>query len=118
MLQGGSLWGGLIAGSLSEINDIKSLSNGQLNKKDFAVKTTGNVTGALGVMAGIEYGAIVGTSIFPGVGTVIGSAVGGIMGNMLGQTIGVKAGNAFVNHPLVNNMTQTVTQPAQEVMTK
>jgi outer membrane lipoprotein SlyB len=115
MLQGGSLWGGLIAGGINQLQDTISLTKGQMEKKDFAVKTTGNVTGAFGVMAGIEYGAILGTSILPGVGTVIGSVAGALLGNSLGQTLGVQAGNALVNNRLFNNVTKTAAEPGDNL---
>ena len=112
MLQGGSLWAGLISGGISEFQDVRNLTNGQMDKKEFAVKTTGNVTGAFGVMAGIEYGAILGTTVLPGFGTVVGSVIGGILGNSLGQRLGTQAGNAIVHNPLLNNLSKTVTQTA------
>lgn len=117
MLQGGSLWAGLISGGISQIQDTRSLTQGQMDKKEFAVKTSGNVTGAFGVMAGIEYGAILGSSVLPGAGTVIGAAVGGLLGNRLGQTIGVQAGNAIVNNSLVNQVTQKVMPTSSDVST-
>ncbi|MHC0616614.1 hypothetical protein [Paenibacillus sp. GCM10027628] len=113
MLQGGSLWAGLISGGLSQLQDTRDLTTGQMDRKQFAVKTTGNVTGAFGVMAGIEYGAILGTTVLPGVGTVIGSIVGGIVGNNLGQTLGTQAGNALVNNRLLNQMTKSVTSSSE-----
>jgi outer membrane lipoprotein SlyB len=106
MLQGGSLWGGIIAGGLTQLQDTVNLTKGRMDTKQFTVKTTGNVTGAFGVMAGIEFGAILGTSLLPGVGTVVGSVVGGLLGNSLGQAIGTQAGNVLVNNPLLNNVTK------------
>jgi outer membrane lipoprotein SlyB len=109
MLQGGSLWAGLISGGISQFQDTRNLTTGHMDKKEFAVRTSGNVTGAFGVMAGIEYGALLGTSLLPGVGTVIGSIVGGVVGNSLGQSLGTQAGNALVNNRLLNNVTKSVT---------
>ncbi|NOV04341.1 hypothetical protein [Paenibacillus planticolens] len=117
MLQGGSLWAGLISGGISEIQDVKNLSNGQMDKKEFTVKTAGNVTGAVGVMAGIEYGAMLGTTVLPGVGTVVGSVVGGILGNSLGQRLGTQAGNAIVHNRFITNMAKPVTQASADVTT-
>lgn len=116
MLQGGSLWTGLISGGLSQIQDTRNLTNGAIDKKQYAVKTSGNVTGAIGVMAGVEYGAILGTSVMPGVGTVVGSIVGGLLGNSLGQTIGQQAGQVLVNNPLVNNAARSAVQTTEEVL--
>lgn len=108
MLQGGSLWGGLISGGISQLQDTRSLASGQMNKSDYAVKTSENVTGALGVMAGIEYGAILGTTIMPGVGTVVGSVIGGLLGNSLGRQVGHQAGQVLVNNRLLQRSAQMV----------
>ncbi|ULL18990.1 hypothetical protein DVH26_33895 [Paenibacillus sp. H1-7] len=116
MWQGGSLWTGLISGGLTQLQDTRSLTSGEMDKKQYAVKTSGNVTGALGVMAGVEYGALLGTSVMPGVGTVVGSIVGGLLGNSLGQTIGQQAGQALVNNPLVNNMARSAVHTTEEVL--
>jgi outer membrane lipoprotein SlyB len=100
---GGSLWGGLVSGGLSQLQDTNALKQGQIDKKTYAVQTTENVTGAFGVMAGIEYGAIVGTSIRPGVGTVLGSVVGGLLGDRVGRTVGHRAGSSLVNSRMMQN---------------
>ncbi|MGZ0041096.1 hypothetical protein [Paenibacillus polymyxa] len=120
MLQGNSLWGGLISGGISQVQDTISLTKGQMDNKEFMVHTSGNLTGALGVMAGIEYGAILGTSLLPGVGTVLGSIVGGLLGNNVGHRVGMQAGSALVNSRMVSNLTQSVAKntesaPAQIV---
>ncbi|KZE72430.1 hypothetical protein AV545_15525 [Paenibacillus jamilae] len=120
MLQGNSLWGGLISGGISQVQDTISLTKGQMDNKEFMVHTSGNLTGALGVMAGIEYGAILGTSLLPGVGTVLGSIVGGLLGNNVGHRVGMQAGSALVNSRMVSNLTQsaaknTESAPAQVV---
>ncbi|MGG4218019.1 hypothetical protein ABEW32_07290 [Paenibacillus jamilae] len=107
MLQGNSLWGGLISGGISQVQDTISLTKGQMDNKEYMVHTSGNVTGALGVMAGIEYGAILGTSLLPGVGTVLGSIVGGLLGNNVGHRVGMQAGSALVNSRMVSNLTQS-----------
>lgn len=112
MFQGGSLWGGLVSGGLSQIQDTNALKEGQINKKQYAVHTTENVTGAIGVMAGIEYGAILGTSLMPGVGTVVGSVVGGFLGDRLGRNVGQLAGTSLVNSPI---MQKTMELPQENV---
>jgi outer membrane lipoprotein SlyB len=114
MLQGGSLWAGIISGGISQLQDTRNLTAGQMDKKEFAVKTTGNVTGAFGVMAGIEYGAMLGTTVLPGVGTVIGSIVGGLVGNNLGHSLGTQAGNAIVNNRLLNKATKSVIPSSED----
>jgi outer membrane lipoprotein SlyB len=114
MLQGTSLWGGVISGALSQIQDTNALSKGQMDKNNYAIQTTENVTGAFGVMAGIEYGAILGTSIMPGIGTVVGSVAGGFLGNKLGRTVGQLAGTTVFKSPLVQNVTQPIVQNVTE----
>jgi outer membrane lipoprotein SlyB len=104
MLQGGSLWAGVISVGMTQIQDTRNFSNGQISKKEYALKTTGNVTGAFGLMAGVEYGALLGTSLLPGVGTVVGSVLGGLIGDRLGRRIGVQAGNALVSNPILMNV--------------
>ncbi|WP_179032383.1 hypothetical protein [Paenibacillus kribbensis] len=115
MLQGGSLWGGLISGGLTQLQDTISLTKGQMDNKDYMVHTSGNLTGALGVMAGIEYGAILGTSLLPGVGTVLGSVVGGLLGNSVGQTVGMQAGSVLLNNRLLSNMTQSASKGTESI---
>jgi outer membrane lipoprotein SlyB len=100
---GGSLWGGLISGGLSQLQDTNALKEGQIDKRTYAVQTTENVTGAFGVMAGIEYGAILGSSIMPGVGTVLGSVVGGLLGDRVGRTVGHRAGDSLINSRMMQN---------------
>jgi phage tail tape-measure protein len=108
IFQGGSLLGGLISGGIYQLQDTKNLKSGQMDKSQYAVQTSENVTGALGVMAGIEYGAILGTSIFPGVGTVVGSICGGLLGNTVGRKVGNQAGKMLVNNRVTQNVTNTV----------
>jgi outer membrane lipoprotein SlyB len=105
MFRGGSLWGGLVSAGLSQIQDTNALKEGHINKNEYAVHTTANVTGALGVMAGIEYGAVLGTSVLPGVGTVVGSVVGGLLGDRLGRNIGQLAGVSLVNSSFMQKTT-------------
>jgi phage-related tail protein len=104
MLKGGSLWAGVISGGMTQIQDTRNFTNGQIGKKEYALKTTGNVTGAFGLMAGVEYGAMLGTTLLPGVGTVVGSILGGLVGDRLGRRIGVQAGNALVSNPMLKNV--------------
>jgi outer membrane lipoprotein SlyB len=112
IFQGGSLLGGLISGGIYQLQDTQSLRSGQMDKSQYAVQTSENVTGALGVMAGIEYGAILGTSIFPGVGTVVGSIFGGLLGNSVGRKVGNQAGKMLIN----NRHTQNVTHNVEEAL--
>ncbi|UOF92034.1 hypothetical protein LSG31_07325 [Fodinisporobacter ferrooxydans] len=97
MFRGASLWTGLIAGGLYQFEDAKSYNNGEIKKNDYAAKTTTNVVSAVGIMAGVEYGAIWGTALMPGIGTVVGSVVGAVVGDRLGQYVGGQAGNMMFN---------------------
>ncbi|RST60700.1 hypothetical protein [Siminovitchia terrae] len=102
MLQGGSLWTGLIAGAVNQIQDHKKLRNGHLDKNQYTTGTTKNMTGTLGIMAGVEYGAMLGTAIFPGVGTAVGSVAGAIVGGQLGHSVGHQLGNMVSSQMVVN----------------
>ncbi len=88
MLQGGSLWSGIISGALCQAQDHNKMRSGILNKSQYAANTTKNMGGSLGIMAGVEYGALLGTTILPGVGTAVGSVAGAIIGGRLGHQIG------------------------------
>lgn len=112
LFQGGSLWGGLISGGLSQVKDTRSLASGQMDKSQYAVNTSENVTGAIGVMAGIEYGAILGTTIMPGFGTVVGSILGAMLGDSVGRKVGHQAGEMLVR----NRLTQGVTHKLEEAL--
>ncbi|MGW8957919.1 hypothetical protein [Paenibacillus sp. NPDC055715] len=91
------------------------MTKGEMDNKEYMVHTSGNLTGALGVMAGIEYGAILGTSLLPGVGTVLGSVVGGLLGNSVGQTVGMQVGSVLTNNPLVSNITQSAAKLTESI---
>ncbi len=97
MFKGGSLWAGLISGAIAQIQDTVSLTSGKMETGDFAVNSTKNVTMALGTMAGVECGAMLGTVVMPGIGTMIGSILGGVVGDRLGATVGVQAGKLLFN---------------------
>lgn len=96
-LSKGTLWAGIISGGLAQIKVTSAYSNGQLTSNEYSVHTTKNVTGALGLMAGLEYGAMLGSMVFPGVGTVLGTIGGAILGDRLGSSIGLQVGNALFN---------------------
>jgi outer membrane lipoprotein SlyB len=110
MFRGNSLWGGIISGGISQLKDTNALTKGHINKKEYAIQTTENVTGAFGVMAGIEYGAVLGTSFMPGVGTIIGSVMGGLLGNQLGRMVGAQTGTALFNNRVMQNITEPTIQ--------
>lgn len=109
MFEGGSLWAGVITGGFAQLNDTVALKNGKMQMGDYAVSSTKNVTMALGTMAGVECGAILGSVLLPGVGTMIGSMVGGIVGDRLGSFVGQQAGTmVFKTTPEANRDAQIV----------
>ncbi|MFB9758988.1 MULTISPECIES: hypothetical protein [Bacillaceae] len=97
MLKGAPLWSGVVAGGISQVEDVQSYIQGERDGKYLAASTVKNVTGAAGIMAGVEYGAIAGSMILPGIGTVIGSIAGYMVGNRIGSSIGATAGNLLFN---------------------
>jgi outer membrane lipoprotein SlyB len=98
MFRGGSMWAGVISGGLNQVQHTRALQNGEMNKQQYAVHTTSNVTGALGIMAGIEYGAMLGSAVMPGFGTIAGSIIGGMMGDRLGRYVGQRTGHMMFNN--------------------
>jgi outer membrane lipoprotein SlyB len=119
MFRGGSLWGGIISGGISQIQDTNAMIKGDLDKKEYAIQTTENVSGAFGVMAGVEYGAILGTSVMPGVGTIIGSLMGGLLGDKLGRMVGNQTGTALFNNRIVQKVSEpTLKDNIQEFAVK
>lgn len=108
MFRGVSLWTGILSGGVNQIQDTKSYNNGQMNRNDYAVHTAKNVTEAIGVMAGIEYGAILGTTMLPGIGTIAGSILGFFVGDRLGSYVGLQAGNIIFNKKLFPNIKETI----------
>lgn len=109
MFKGGSLWAGLISGAMAQLKDTHAMTSGNMNTKDFAIETSKNITGSIGIMAGIEYGAMLGTSLLPGPGTIIGALLGSMVGNRLGIYAGHHAGHIVFNNKMVFN-----TLPCQE----
>lgn len=95
IFRGASLWAGIISGGIAQFQDTRALRNGLMSKNDYAVQTTKNVTGAVGLMAGIEYGAILGTRVMPGIGTIAGTIIGGMIGDRIGSMVGLQAGHAL-----------------------
>jgi outer membrane lipoprotein SlyB len=106
MHRGTSLWAGVISGGLSQLEDTNALRSGQMTNKEYAAHTTRNVTVAAGVYAGIEYGAILGSAVLPGIGTIVGSVVGGLVGDKVARVVGMQAGNLVFNKPSMNPTNQ------------
>ncbi|PLT33116.1 hypothetical protein [Bacillus sp. V5-8f] len=99
MFKGVSFWAGVLSGGMAQINDTRALAAGAMDKKVYAIQTTKNVTGSFGTMAGLEYGAILGSAIIPGVGTIIGSMIGSMIGGRIGTYVGHNAGSILFNNP-------------------
>lgn len=97
----GTLWAGAISGGIAQIKDTNALAGGEIKSNEYAAQTTTNVTGAIGLMAGLEYGAMLGSSILPGVGTVAGTILGAILGDRLGNVVGNEVGNLMFKNELV-----------------
>jgi phage tail tape-measure protein len=107
MFKGGSLWAGVIAGGAAQLQDTIALTSGRMKTGDFAVSSTKNATMALGTMAGVECGAIVGTALMPGFGTMLGSIIGGVIGDRIGAYVGAQAGQL-----LFKGLNRPTTQPS------
>lgn len=103
MFKGVSLWGGLTSGAMAQLQDTQAMTSGHINKKEYAIQTSKNITGSLGIMAGIEYGAILGSSIFPGPGTFIGALLGSVLGNRIGNYAGYQVGQIVFNNNMIQN---------------
>lgn len=99
MFSRGTLWAGAIAGGLGQIRDTNYYAQGRMSKGEYAAYTTKNVGGAFGLMAGLEYGAILGSALIPGVGSFVGTLLGGILGDRLGHYIGLEVGQTLFNTP-------------------
>ncbi|MBP0725327.1 hypothetical protein J5Y03_09000 [Bacillus sp. RG28] len=93
MHKGFIVWSAAFSGGLTLIQDLILLKNGKINNRELGVHTTRNVTETVGAVAGIEYGAMLGTSLLPGVGTIVGGFVGYVVGSRVGQTVGNGASN-------------------------
>ena len=97
MFSKGTLWAGAISGGLAQIKGSREFTGGKINKNQYIAHTTTNVTETLGLMAGLEYGAVLGARLIPGFGPIAGTIIGGILGDRLGNILGVQVGNALVN---------------------
>ncbi len=98
MFSKGTLWAGAISGGIAQIKGSREYTSGKINANEYVANTTTNVTETVGLMAGFEYGAMLGSSMIPGVGSIIGAILGGIIGDRLGNVVGTQVGNAFINH--------------------
>lgn len=109
MFQGGSLWAGVVSGAMSQILHTRDYNRGVMNGKEYAMLTAQNATGAVGVMAGVEYGALLGTAVMPGIGTAVGAVIGGVLGDKVGRAVGQETGRVIFRSEAVKNMAQPMT---------
>lgn len=103
MFSKGTLWAGAISGGLNQIRGSREYVGGRINANEYAAQTTTNISETLGLMAGLEYGAILGSSLIPGVGSLVGTILGGIVGDRLGNVVGAQLGQAFINQERLSN---------------
>jgi outer membrane lipoprotein SlyB len=115
MFEGISVLAGLLFGGARQYQDTRSLNQGEIRRKEYAVETTENVTGGLGVWAGVEYGGMLGTTVLPGFGTVAGAVLGGLLGAKVGTTIGHQAGSAVFNQGKSNHNTESTSHETRKL---
>ena len=101
----GTLWAGAISGGIAQIKDTNAYAGGKMKPNEYAAQTTTNVTGALGLMAGLEYGTVLGSSLLPGIGTVAGTILGAILGDRLGNVVGSQVGNMLFRDEFLSGLT-------------
>jgi outer membrane lipoprotein SlyB len=106
MFSKGTLWAGAISGGITQIKGSREYTSGKINANEYVAHTTTNVSETIGLMAGLEYGAILGASLIPGVGSIIGTILGGILGDRLGNVVGTQVGNVFINHEMLGGNVQ------------
>ncbi|GGE06264.1 hypothetical protein GCM10011571_04200 [Marinithermofilum abyssi] len=95
MFRSSSIWAGVISAGITQLQDTVSFSKGKMNRNRYAVNTAANLSGAVGLTAGVEYGALLGTMLFPGPGTVVGTIAGGLIGDRLGRWVGEGAASSI-----------------------
>ena len=105
MFSKGTIWAGAISGGIAQIKGSREYTGGKINANEYVAHTTINVSETLGLMAGLEYGAILGSALIPGFGSIVGTILGGIIGDRLGNVVGVQVGNAFINQKRIGKTT-------------
>lgn len=106
MFSKGTLLAGAISGGISQVRGSREYTSGKISEKEYVAHTTINVSETVGLMAGLEYGAILGSSLIPGIGTIVGTVLGGILGDRLGNVVGIQVGNAFIKQERLGNHNQ------------
>lgn len=105
MFSKGTLWAGAISGGIAQIKGSREYTCGKIDENEYVVHTTRNVTETFGLMAGLEYGAMLGAALIPGVGSIVGTILGGILGDRLGNVVGIQVGNSIVNQKKLGKLT-------------
>lgn len=78
--RGNAVWA--LAGALvDQAVDTVRVCTGQIDGREYGVRSGENVLGAGGGLGGAALGAAAGTAIFPGVGTIVGGLLGGLTGS-------------------------------------
>ena len=103
MFSKGTLFAGAISGGINQIRGSREYTGGKISSNEYVAHTTTNVSETIGLMAGLEYGAILGSSLIPGVGSLIGTILGGIIGDRLGNVVGIQVGNAFIKQERIGS---------------
>jgi len=98
MFSKGTLLAGAISGGINQVKGSRKYTRGKISENEYVAHTTINISETIGLMAGFEYGAILGSALIPGVGSIIGTIVGGLLGNRLGNVVGIQVGSAFTNY--------------------
>ena len=105
MFSKGTLWAGAISGGIAQIKGSREYTSGKINENEYVAHTTINVSETLGLMTGLEYGAILGSALIPGFGSIVGTILGGILGDRLGNVVGIQVGNAIINQKRLGKIT-------------
>ncbi len=118
MLQGGSLWAGIISGGLTQIQDTRNLTNGQMDKKRIRGKNGGQRNRSFRRHGRHRIRRAARHFDFTGAGTIVGSIVGGLVGDRLGRVVGVQAGNALVHNPMLNSVMRPAAEAGAETQSQ
>ena len=78
-----------------QFEDTRAMTSGQMNRRSMPLILP-KYSGGIGVMAGIEYGSILGTSLLPGAGTIIGAILGSMIGSRSGIVYWFSSRSSFI----------------------
>ncbi len=86
---------GAISGGVKQLKDSAAYGKKDVDGAQYASRTTQNLTEAFGLMAGLEYGAVLGSAVLPGIGTFAGTVLGAVVGERLGRSVGEEVGKSI-----------------------